>query len=172
MDRPKAYDTLNNVAFFKTQAAFSAYRALNESGSFVLAGRVAAGTIVGADLTQVPADRRFYAGGGGSIRGYAYQAAGPRDKLNEPTGGLSKVEASIEARLKITESFGLAAFMDSGAAFTSSMPGQGGLWYTGVGAGVRYLTPVGPLRLDVAVPLKRISGEPSFGVYIGLGQAF
>lgn len=167
-----AYDTLNNVAFFKTQAAFSAYRALNESGSFVLAGRVAAGTIVGADLTQVPADRRFYAGGGGSIRGYAYQAAGPRDNSNLPTGGLSKVEASIEARLKLTESFGLAAFIDSGGAFSTSMPGQGGLWYTGVGAGIRYLTPVGPLRLDVAVPLKKISGEPSFGVYIGLGQAF
>ncbi len=166
-----AYDIHNGNAFFKTMAAFSAYQAIDKSGDFVLAGRLAAGSILGSNLSQVPADRRFYAGGGGSIRGYAFQAAGPRSGT-QPTGGLSLVEATLEARYKLTRSFGLAAFVDSGGAFTSSTPGKGGTWFTGVGAGIRYLTPVGALRLDVGIPLKKIEGERDFGIYLGLGQAF
>ena len=72
----------------------------------------------------------------------------------------------------VTETIGLAAFVDGGGAFTSSTPGQGGTWYTGIGAGVRYLTPVGPFRVDVGIPLNKIPGDPDFGVYLGLGQAF
>ncbi|MCY6380403.1 autotransporter assembly complex protein TamA [Hoeflea prorocentri] len=165
------YDVHNGDSFFKTQAGLSVYRALNSSGSFVLAGRVLVGSIFGADLSEVPADRRFYAGGGGSVRGYEFQSAGPRSG-SQPTGGLSLVETSIEARLRVTENIGLAAFIDSGGAFTSSTPGQGGEWFTGAGAGIRYLTPVGPLRVDLGVPLNKISGDPDFGVYLGLGQAF
>ncbi|MEX3009374.1 autotransporter assembly complex family protein [Hoeflea sp. TYP-13] len=165
------YDTHNGDGFLKSQVAFSTYRAVNDAGTFVLAGRVNVGTIVGTGLSQVPADRRFYAGGGGSIRGYGYQSASPRT-AGQPSGGLSLVETSIEARFSLTETIGLAAFIDSGGAFTSSTPGQGGTWYTGVGAGVRYLTPVGPFRIDVGFPLNKISGDPDFGVYLGLGQAF
>ncbi|MCP5000327.1 MAG: outer membrane protein assembly factor [Hyphomicrobiales bacterium] len=165
------YDAQNGNSFLKMQAAFSTYRAVNEERTLVLAGKIAAGSIVGTPLSQIPADRRFYAGGGGSIRGYGYQLASPRigDML---TGGLSLVEASLEARYSLTETIGLAVFVDSGGAFTSSTPGQGGTWYTGVGAGVRYLTPVGPFRLDVGIPLNKIDGDPDFGIYLGLGQAF
>ncbi len=165
------YDAYNGNAFFKTQGAFSAYRSVNAADTLVLAGRVAVGSILGASLTDVPADRRFYAGGGGSIRGYEFQHAGPRVG-GSPTGGLSVIETSVEARYRLTENFGLAAFIDGGGAFTSSTPGQGGQWFTGVGVGGRYLTPVGPLRVDVGVPLNKISGDPDFGIYLGLGQAF
>ncbi|WP_136656968.1 autotransporter assembly complex family protein [Nitratireductor sp. XY-223] len=165
------YDVHNGNAFFKTQGAFSIYRSVSEDDRLVLAGRVAVGSILGASLTEVPADRRFYAGGGGSIRGYEFQHAGPRSG-GSPTGGLSVIETSVEARYRLTEKFGLAAFVDSGGAFTSSTPGQGGRWFTGVGVGGRYLTPVGPLRVDVGVPLDKISGDPDFGIYLGLGQAF
>ena len=166
-----SYDTSNSSAFFKTSGSVSAYRAVNESGRLVLAGRVGAGTIVGSSLSDIPADRRFYAGGGGSIRGYSFQAAGPRLD-DRPTGGLSLVEASVEARFQLTERIGAAAFVDTGGAFESSVPGQDGTWFTGVGTGIRYLTPVGPIRLDVAIPLDKISGEPDYGIYLGLGQAF
>ncbi len=166
------YDTDNDNMFLKTQGSFSAYRAVNEARTFVLAGRVAAGSILGSSLDSIPADRRFYAGGGGSIRGYTYQNAGPRSATGQPTGGLSFIETSLEARFLVTERIGLATFVDGGGAFESSTPGQGGTWYTGVGAGVRYLTPVGPLRVDVAVPLRKISGDPSVAFYLGLGQAF
>ncbi len=166
-----SHDFQNANTFFKTQGSFSAYRAVNEARTFILAGRVAAGSIVGSSLSSIPADRRFYAGGGGSIRGYQYQMAGPRSG-GQPTGGLSFIEASLEARFNVTENIGLATFIDTGGAFESATPGKGGSWYTGVGAGVRYLTPVGPIRFDVAVPLDQISGEPPVGFYLGLGQAF
>ena len=165
------FDIHNSDSFFKTQGGLNAYRALNSSGTLVLAGRALVGSILGARLTEVPADRRFYAGGGGSIRGYEFQSAGPRSG-GQPTGGLSLIETSVEARLRVTDNIGLAAFVDSGGAFTSSTPGQGGDWCTGAGAGVRYLTPVGPVRLDFGVPLNKISGDPDFGFYLGLGQAF
>ena len=161
-----------DVAYFKNSATITAYQALDKAKRFVLAGKLSAGSIVGASKSDIPADRRFYAGGGGSIRGYAFQAAGPRDVNNNPSGGRSFATASLEARVKVTEQMGLAAFVDTGAAFDSLLPSADGDWYTGVGAGVRYLTPIGPLRLDVAVPLKTIKNEPKYGVYLGLGQAF
>ncbi|MEM6463614.1 MAG: autotransporter assembly complex family protein [Pseudomonadota bacterium] len=166
-----AYDAQNDNAFLRMQAAFSTYRAVNEARTLVLAGKAAVGSIVGSSLSQIPADRRFYAGGGGSIRGYGFQLAGPRIG-DTPTGGLSLVELSAEARYSVTESIGIAAFIDSGGAFTSSTPGDGGTWFTGIGAGVRYFTAVGPLRLDFGIPLNEISGDPDFGIYLGLGQAF
>lgn len=166
------YDSENSNMFYKTSGSFSAYQAVNEARTFVMAGRVAAGSILGSSLSAIPPDRRFYAGGGGSIRGYTYQNAGPRSATGQPTGGLSFIETSAELRFLATERIGLVAFVDSGGAFESSTPGQGGTWYTGAGAGVRYLTPVGPLRVDVAVPLNKISGDPSVAFYLGLGQAF
>nr|WP_321483546.1 autotransporter assembly complex family protein [uncultured Cohaesibacter sp.] len=161
-----------SIGFVKTSATLSAYQSLDRAKRFVLAGKISAGTIVGASKSDVPTDRRFFTGGGGSIRGYSYQMAGPRDASNDPTGGRSYIAGSLEARMKVTDSIGLAAFVDVGNTFNSSMPKFGDEWYTGVGAGLRYLTPIGPLRLDVAVPLKKIQNEPKFGVYLGLGQAF
>ncbi len=161
-----------SLAFLKSSATLSAYQAIDAAKRFVLAGKISAGSIVGASKSDVPTDRRFFTGGGGSIRGYSYQMAGPRDSNNDPTGGRSYITASLEARMKVTDTIGLAAFVDAGNTFNSSMPQFKDEWYTGVGAGVRYLTPIGPLRLDVAVPLKKIKDEPKFGVYLGLGQAF
>ena len=171
----EAEPTISNqdtTRFLKTSVTATAYQALDEAKRFVLAGKVSSGTIVGASRADIPADRRYYAGGGGSIRGYAYQAAGPRDRDNDPLGGRSYALASVEMRTRVTDNLGLALFTDTGGVFDSTVPGKKGNWYTGVGAGVRYLTPIGPLRLDVAFPLKRIKDEPQYGVYLGLGQAF
>ena len=162
----------DNVNFLKFGATATGYYAFDDAKRFVLAGKVAAGSIVGADKSDIPADRRFYAGGGGSIRGYAFQAAGPRDGSNKPSGGRSYALVSVEGRMKVSNKIGLAAFFDTGGAFEATLPGKDGDYYTGIGAGIRYLTPVGPLRLDLAVPLKKIDGEPQYGVYLGLGQAF
>ena len=167
-----SYDILSSTPFVKLRGEASAYAALDDARRFVLAGRVAAGSILGASVDQIPADRRFYAGGGGSVRGYAYQGIGPRDPSNDqPIGGRSYVEASAELRFQVTDTYGIVPFIDAGSVSNSQFPDFDDL-RVGAGIGVRYRTPFGPLRLDVAVPLNRRPGDPTFGVYAGIGQSF
>jgi translocation and assembly module TamA len=165
-----AYDLLNSVAFVKLKGDASAYQALDSSGRIVIAGRALIGSIVGASVEQVPADRRFYAGGGGSVRGYAYQGIGPR-KNGEPTGGLSVAEGSVELRYAINDTFGIVPFVDAGTVSEESFPDFADV-KVGAGVGIRYMTPFGPLRVDAAVPLNPGPHDPSFGIYAGIGQSF
>src|SRR5690606_39209343 len=127
-----------------------AYRALDSDGRSVVAARVAAGSIVGAPLSAIPADRRFYSGGGGSVRGYGFQGVGPRDAAGKPTGGRSFAEASLEMRFKLNDRIGLVPFVDAGTVSAGTLPGASA-WQFGAGLGLRYLTPLGPLRVDAAV---------------------
>jgi len=136
-----------------------------------LAARVKLGSIVGGSIPDVPADRRFYAGGGGSVRGYAYQGVGPRLSDNTPIGGLSVFEASVEARQPLSRSLGLVAFADVGSLGETSTPSFNNL-AVGVGAGVRYDLGFGPLRLDIATPLNARRGDSPVQIYISIGQAF
>jgi translocation and assembly module TamA len=138
---------------------------------FVAAGRAAIGSIVGASLQEVPADRRFYAGGGGSVRGYAYQGIGPKAADGQPIGGLSWFETSIEMRYRVTDTIGIVPFVDAGTVSTKQFPDFADV-KVGAGVGLRYITPFGPLRVDAAVPLNRGPGDPRFGIYAGIGQAF
>lgn len=165
------YDIFNSGAFVKLKGEGSAYRAADKAGRFVLAARAAMGSIVGADLTDVPADRRFYAGGGGSVRGYAYQGIGPKDAEGQPIGGRSLAEASLEMRIGVTDTIGIVPFIDAGTVSTSEVPDFSDI-KVGAGMGIRYVTPFGPLRVDAAVPLNRGPGDPTFGIYAGIGQAF
>jgi translocation and assembly module TamA len=166
-----SYDIENGAVFVKLKGEGSAYQAIDESGRIILAERLAAGSIMGASLQEVPADRRFYAGGGGSVRGYAYQGIGPKDKNGQPIGGLSWFEASAELRYQVTDSIGIVPFVDAGAVSEKEFPDFSDV-KVGAGIGVRYMTPFGPLRIDAAVPLNPDPGDPSFGIYAGIGQAF
>ena len=166
-----SYDLLNGATFVKLRGEGSAYQALDTGGRFVLAGRAAIGSIVGAGLQDVPADRRFYSGGGGSVRGYAYQGIGPKDINGKPTGGLSYFETSAEMRIGITDTIGIVPFIDAGTVSTQQFPDFSNV-KVGAGVGLRYITPFGPLRIDGAVPLNREPGDPRFGIYAGIGQAF
>jgi translocation and assembly module TamA len=105
------------------------------------------------------------------VRGYAYQGISPRDAANNPLGGRSYVTASVEARLKVTDTIGVVPFLDFGTVSSSSAPNFSDL-RAGAGVGLRYATPFGPIRLDVAVPLRRYPGGSTFGIYAGIGQAF
>ena len=166
-----AYDFLQSTPFATFSTDVSAYRAFGEGDRFVLAGRVAVATLIVDDIDKVAPNRRLYAGGAGSVRGYAYQNIGPRDINGDPVGGRSSLVMSAELRYRLNEQFGLVAFVDAGNAYETAIPTFDGLKF-GVGGGLRYLTPVGPIRLDVAVPLQPESGDPSVAVYVGLGQAF
>ncbi len=169
------YDILDgDLTFLKSEIRSSYYVQLRETPWLVLALRGNIGSIVGADVLDVPADERFYSGGGGSVRGYAFQFASPLDDDNSPIGGNSYLETSIELRTRFTETIGGAVFVDAGSAFLESYPDFQDVdpFPIGAGIGLHYLTPIGPLRLDFAVPLNRRPVDDDFQFYIGLGQAF
>ncbi|MCK4487379.1 MAG: BamA/TamA family outer membrane protein [Desulfobacterales bacterium] len=128
--------------------------------------------MTGAARDTIPADERFYAGGGGSIRGYAFQSVGPLEGT-EPLGGRSLLEVSVEFRLKLSDRIGLVTFIDGGNVFTGSTPDLGEDLQWGAGLGLRYFTAIGPVRLDISVPLNRREGiDDRFQIYVSLGQAF
>jgi translocation and assembly module TamA len=129
------------------------------------------GAALGATRDDITLDKRFYAGGGGSVRGYVFQSIGPRDAGNKPLGGASLMEVSVEWRQRISGPWGAVAFVDAGAVGEDAVPGTGG-FRVGVGAGLRYLTAIGPIRVDVGVPLNPQRGDPAYGLYVGIGQAF
>lgn len=166
-----SYDILNGATFLKLKGEGYTYQSLDTASRFVLAERATLGSIVGTGLQNVPADRRFYSGGGGSVRGYSYQGIGPKDIDGQPIGGLSFFETSVEMRIGVTDTIGIVPFIDAGTVSTRSVPDFSNV-KVGAGVGLRYITPFGPLRIDAAVPLNRDPGDPRFGIYAGIGQAF
>ena len=166
-----AHDFENGASFVTLGADGTLYRALGSDERIVVAGRVAAMVLTARDVLDVAAERRIYAGGAGSIRGYGYKNIAPRTAGGDIIGGRSSLVATAEVRYRLNDQYGLVAFADAGNAWASMFP-QGGGFKVGIGAGVRYLTPVGPIRLDVAAPLQRGPGDPAVAVYVGLGQAF
>ena len=163
----------NDVAFNKTSVGYSRYIRLKKAKPrLILATRAKAGFIFGAARDNIPADERFYAGGGGSVRGFRFQTAGELDDNNEPTGGRSFVEFAGELRGNITDEIGAAIFADSGAAYGSTVADFEEPLRIGVGGGLRYFSPIGPIRFDVAFPLDRRESDDPFQIYISIGQAF
>jgi translocation and assembly module TamA len=160
-----------SVAYLKAWAQMSGYLPLGARDGTVLAGRLALGSILGGNIPAVPADRRFYAGGGGSVRGFAYQAVGPRLSDNTPEGGLSLAEASVEVRHRLSDKWGVVAFFDAGSVGTSTAPDFHHV-SAGAGVGVRYDLGFGPLRLDIATPLNPRHGDAVVQVYVSIGQSF
>ena len=169
------YSVINgggNSTYIKAQFDGSFYQPV--SSTIVLAARARLGTITGADIALIAPSRRFYAGGGGSVRGYGYQQIGPRDTLGDPSGGRSLSELGFEARVR-TGLFGGALafvpFVDAGAVDATSTPSLQDLRF-GAGLGIRYYTNFGPLRIDLGTPLNPRKGDSRIGVYVALGQAF
>jgi translocation and assembly module TamA len=159
-------------SYVRTQFDASYY---HPTGSrVILAGRVRLGSIPGTDVASIAPSRRFYAGGGASVRGFAYQAVGPRDALGNPSGGRSLSEFSLEARVKTGLLGGLVSvvpFIDAGTVGTTASPTVNGA-KIGVGIGMRYQTSFGPIRFDLGTPVNPAKGDSRIGVYISLGQAF
>jgi len=159
------------LAYLRTQVQGSAYLPFGKDADTVLAARLKLGAIFGGLLEEVPASRRFFSGGGGSVRGYAYQAIGPRLADNTPQGGVSLVESSIEVRHRFSKTWGGVAFIDAGAIGPERTP-KADDFRVGAGVGVRYDLGFGPIRADIAVPLGKRSGDPAFQIYLSIGQSF
>ncbi|WP_370183226.1 BamA/TamA family outer membrane protein [Alteriqipengyuania sp.] len=171
---PEVSHTQGMESFYlRNQADASYYQQIGDDGP-VLAGRVAIGSITGAPLASIAPSRRFFAGGGGSVRGYGYRAIGPRNADGDPIGGRSLVEVSAEARIPTPLFDGavqVVPFVDAGSVGVEEYPDFSDI-RVGAGVGVRYLTGFGPLRLDVAFPINPRPTDSFVAVYVSLGQAF
>lgn len=146
-----------------------AYRALGREAGIVLAARAQLGAIVGASLDGTPRDFLFYSGGGGSVRGQPFRSLGVTSG-GIRSGGRGFAALSTEARVRATENIGLVGFVDAGMVSDSAFSGTSD-WHAGAGVGVRYNTPVGPLRVDLGFPVGGSTGRGA-QLYLGLGQAF
>jgi translocation and assembly module TamA len=161
-----------SLTYARSQIDASAYYPASER--IVVAGRIRLGTIGGASDFDIAPSRRFYSGGGGSVRGYGYQQLGPKDVDGDPIGGRGLAEFAIESRIRLTQfggNLGVVPFFDGGSLSTKAMPGVG-KWRFAVGAGVRYYSTFGPIRVDLGFPLNRQKGDGPFAVTVSLGQAF
>jgi len=168
---PFAGSSDRDLTFFKLEGRASYYLRLNKSGSHLLAGRVRMGSMQGETLLDIPANRRFYAGG--AIRGYGLDLVGPLDSNNTPTGGRSVLEFSVELRSRISESFGLVPFFDAGNVYDDRFPDGKRELRRSAGLGIRYYTAIGPIRFDYAEPLDRRDGvDERYQIYISIGQVF
>ena len=158
--------------YVRAQFDASAYHPVSDS--VVAAGRIRLGSILGAQRDDIAPSRRFYAGGGGSVRGYGYQRLGPRDIDGDPIGGRSLAEFSLEARIRLKAfggNFGIVPFVDGGTLSTEAMPDFKD-WQIGVGIGARYYSSFGPIRIDVGTPLNPQKDDGRIAVVVSLGQAF
>ncbi|WP_407066926.1 autotransporter assembly complex protein TamA [Hohaiivirga grylli] len=162
----------SSSGFVVAKAQGSTYYALDEDARYILAARLGIGSIMGSGLMNIPANRRFYAGGGGSVRGYSYRSLSPKGDNGDPVGGKSLLEGSVEARIKVTDTIGVVPFFDFGTAFADSYPDFGENMQYAAGVGLRYYTAIGPIRADVAFPLNKRQGDKPVVFYLSLGQAF
>jgi translocation and assembly module TamA len=161
-----------SLTYARTQIDASAYHPVSDR--VVVAGRIRLGTILGANSYDIAPSRRFYSGGGGSVRGYGYQQLGPKDMDGDPIGGRGLAEFALEARVRLKQfggNFGVVPFFDGGSLTTEALPDFNS-WRFAVGLGVRYYSTFGPIRIDVGVPLNRQKGDGPVAVTVSLGQAF
>ncbi len=157
-----------NQTYLRAIADASGYKRVGES--LVMAGRLRAGSIMGAERIDIAPTRRLYAGGGGSVRGFGYQDVGPLGVRNRPLGGRGLLEASVEGRYRFGD-FGVVGFIDAGTLSEKSTPTLDDV-HVGAGVGLRYYTGFGPMRVDIARAITHTTRAPAIGLYISIGQAF
>ena len=165
---PEISTGIDEIAYFKSQIDGSIYQPINKN--LVIAGRIRLASISGTGTSNIAPSRRNYAGGGGSVRGFGFQDIGPEDVNGNPAGGRGLAEFAIEARYRIG-SFAIVPFIDVGEVSNNATPDFADVRFA-AGAGLRYYTSFGPVRIDVGTPFNRRERESLIAVAISLGQAF
>ena len=158
------------VSFGETDIEASTYISLDRDAKYIFAIRGRVAQVLSDDADSVPANRRVYSGGGGSVRAYSTQFVNDLDSTGSPSGALGVVEGSLEMRIRFGN-FGVVPFVDAGIVSNEFFDDYGTLRW-GPGLGVRYFSPVGPIRLDVAVPIDPRDEDDAFQFYLSIGQAF
>ena len=148
------------------------YESFGEDERFTFATRLQLGSLAGADLLETPPIYRFYSGGGGTVRGQDFESLAIELDNGRRSGGRSFFGLSLEARVGVRENIEVVTFYDYGYIGAESFPDFSGNSHAGAGLGVRYVTGIGPLRVDLAVPVSGDTDASNFYLYIGIGQAF
>ena len=169
---PNVGDFAEAITFLSNETNAAAYWSPLEDDILTLAARGRLGTLFGEDTKDLPGTKRFYSGGGGSIRGYKFQSVGPVDASNDPEGGRSVIELGAEMRFRVTDTIGLVPFVEGGTVYNASVPDFSETMRWAAGLGLRYYTAAGPLRLDVAFPMNPRRQDEDFEFYVSFGQAF
>jgi translocation and assembly module TamA len=163
----------NRVSFLTGRLGLTGYYAVDDEELYTLAARTRFGSIVGESTAALPANKRFYAGGGSSVRGYRFQSVGPLGPANTPLGGRSLFEVSAELRARVTDTIGGVIFIDGGNVYDDELPDLSTDLQWAIGFGGRYFTTFGPVRLDFGFPINPRGGVDDFmQFYISIGQAF
>lgn len=139
-------------------------RMLGDNHRFI--GRMNIGAMETDDFKNIPTSLRFFTGGDNSVRGYSYESLSPKDAKGRLIGGQQRFVASLEAQRRITGKWWMAGFVDTGDAFTDWWPEA---LNTGAGLGVRWISPVGPIRFDVAHPFDH---DDAFRIHFAIGPEF
>ncbi|MEM8842525.1 MAG: BamA/TamA family outer membrane protein, partial [Pseudomonadota bacterium] len=160
------------VQFLSLDTRAATYFDLTGEEKYIFATRGRLGSIIAESIDTVPDNRRLFAGGGGSVRGYGQYLIGPLDADDDPTGGLSVIELSGEFRAKLYGDLGGVVFVDGGAVSEELFPSFDDGFQVAAGFGLRYYSPAGPIRVDVAFPLNGRPVDDAFQLYFSIGQAF
>ncbi len=134
---------LSDTSFIQPQISTKIIKSFTNNHRFL--ARASAATTWVDNYDKLPLSLRYYAGGDASVRGYDYQDIAPINEENEPQGGKHLLEASVEYEVPINDSFSWAAFSDFGDAFDEKPE-----YRFGIGLGLRWQSPIGPVRVDVA----------------------
>ncbi|MCI0513419.1 outer membrane protein assembly factor BamA [candidate division KSB1 bacterium] len=141
--------------------------------SLVLAWRNAGGWLQPYGNSKLtPLEERFYAGGSNSMRGWRRRFLGPRDENNAPLGGQLLFENNLETRVTINSWFGTAVFLDLGNVWPEDHAFTWRSIQFAAGGGLRFITPIGPIRLDLAAPTPHLGQRSYYQIHLSIGQAF
>lgn len=154
----------SDINLVRFQAQQTWIRSLKQSHRFIARGNF--GIIQASNFDRVPPSFRFFAGGDRSIRGYSYQSISPEDKKGKLKGASKLITGSAEYQYNFTGAWWGAMFIDTGEAIDKVDKAK---FYTGTGVGVRWASPVGPIKVDLATPLNK-KDTGSIHLYIGLGS--
>ncbi len=157
-----------------TELDIRGYRSFGEVRPTTLALRAQLGSVAGPSLEDAPADFLFYSGGGGTVRGHEFESLGVRVGPGEDdiVGGRAFLGLSAELRIRTSGALGFVGFVDAGYIGREDFLDGSGEWQTGAGVGIRYATPIGPLRVDLAVPTSGETDGQDFQLYFGIGHSF
>ncbi|MBF9035908.1 BamA/TamA family outer membrane protein [Rhodobacterales bacterium HKCCE2091] len=144
---------------------------IGENDRTRLAARLQLGTVEGGAITDLPPGYLFWSGGGGTVRGHDFHSLGAVQN-GQDYGGRSFIGISGEVRQDITDRIGAVAFYDTGYVAPGPLWDDSGTWHAGAGLGLRYDTPLGDIRLDIAVPVSGPDPANDVFFYIGIGQSF